>query len=43
MRALTLVADSQLVIAQMPAPPSPGSSDVQMESRRVFGKIGVDC
>jgi alcohol dehydrogenase len=35
MRALTLVADRQLVIAQMPAPPPPGPSEVQIGVRAV--------
>jgi len=29
MRALTLVADHQLVIAEVPAPPPPGAGEVQ--------------
>src|SRR5467141_5399045 len=35
MRALTLVADRQLVIAQMPAPPPPGAGEVQIEVKAV--------
>jgi hypothetical protein len=51
MRALTLVADRRLAIADMPAPPPPGAGEVQIrikavalkriESRQVFGKIVV--
>jgi len=35
MRALTLVADRQLVIAQMPAPPPPRADEVQIEVKAV--------
>src|SRR4030088_3197466 len=35
MRALTLVADRQLVIAQMPAPPPPGAGEVQIRVKAV--------
>src|SRR6267142_3324099 len=35
MRALTLVADRQLVIAQVPAPPPPRSDEVQIEVKAV--------
>jgi alcohol dehydrogenase len=35
MRALTLVADRQLVISQLPAPPPPGSGEVQIEVKAV--------
>src|SRR5258707_7617964 len=35
MRALTLVADRQLVIADMPAPPPPGAGEVQIRVKAV--------
>src|SRR5713226_5088045 len=35
MRALTLVADRQLVIADMPAPPPPGAGQVQIRVKAV--------
>jgi alcohol dehydrogenase len=35
MRALTLVADRQLVIAELPAPPSPGPGEVQIAVKAV--------
>jgi alcohol dehydrogenase len=35
MRALTLVADRQLVIAEMPAPPPPGAGEVQIRVKAV--------
>src|SRR6266850_1453255 len=35
MRALTLVADRQLVIAEIPAPPPPGASEVQIGVKAV--------
>src|SRR6478752_7372371 len=35
MRALTLVADRQLVIAEMPAPPAPGPGEVQIRVKAV--------
>src|ERR1700716_1511224 len=35
MRALTLVADRQLVIAEMPAPPPPGPGEVQIAVKAV--------
>ena len=35
MRALTLVADRQLVIAQMPAPPPPRAEEVQIAVKAV--------
>src|SRR5258707_420780 len=35
MRALTLVADRQLVIAQIPAPPPPRADEVQIEVKAV--------
>jgi alcohol dehydrogenase len=35
MRALTLVADRQLVVAQIPAPPPPGAGDVQIQVKAV--------
>src|ERR1700676_3689453 len=35
MRALTLVADRQLVIAQVPAPPPPGAGEVQIAVKAV--------
>src|SRR6266487_2709575 len=35
MRALTLVADRQLVIAQVPAPPPPGPGEVQIRVKAV--------
>src|SRR5882672_2275079 len=35
MRALTLVADRQLVIAQVPAPPPPRADEVQIEVKAV--------
>src|SRR5882757_4745750 len=35
MRALTLVADRQLVIAQVPAPPPPGVGEVQIAVKAV--------
>src|SRR5438552_3912494 len=35
MRALTLVADRQLVIAEIPAPPSPGTGEVQIAVKAV--------
>ena len=47
MRALTLVADRQLAIADMQLPPPPRAGEVQirkavvLESRQVFGKIVV--
>jgi hypothetical protein len=40
MRALTLVADRQLVVADVP-PPAPPGAGARMESRQVFGKIVV--
>src|SRR6266513_4249252 len=35
MRALTLVADRQLVIAEIPAPPHPGTGEVQIAVKAV--------
>ncbi|HMH96031.1 MAG TPA: alcohol dehydrogenase catalytic domain-containing protein, partial [Bradyrhizobium sp.] len=35
MRALTLVADRQLVIAQVPAPPPPAAGEVQIRVKAV--------
>ncbi len=35
MRALTLVADRQLVIAQMPAPPPPRAEEVQLAVKAI--------
>jgi alcohol dehydrogenase len=50
MRALTLVADRQLVIAEMPAPPPPGASEVQIGVKAValnhidvWGYRGMAC
>jgi len=37
MRALTLVADRQLVIAQVPAPPPPGAGEVQIRVKMAGG------
>lgn len=43
MRVLTLIADRQLMIAEIPAPapPPPGAAEVRVESRLMFGKIVV--
>src|ERR1700727_1404705 len=35
MRALTLVADRQLVVADVPAPPPPGAGEVQIRVKAV--------
>jgi alcohol dehydrogenase len=35
MRALTLVADRQLVVADAPAPPPPGAGEVQIRVKAV--------
>ncbi len=37
MRALTLVADRQLVIAEVPAPPPPGAGEVQSLDKMAGG------
>jgi hypothetical protein len=37
MRALTLVADHQLVIAEVPAPPPPGAGEVQSLDKMAGG------
>jgi hypothetical protein len=37
MRALTLVADHQLVIAEVPAPPPPGAGEVQSLGKMAGG------
>src|SRR6266567_4068311 len=35
MRALTLIADRQLVIAELPAPPPPGAGEVRIRVKAV--------